>query len=259
MTLTMFRSLNIELESNMTKSLMFPPAQPMDPDVSASVWGPTKSKRISEATIRGIAEYFEMLDLIEESGSRTREVVVPLDVRPPSLVGIEAPDVGHQNPKISDQENAPPEDPEAGGPRWRASVDVMDDAGFQAGGRYSILHRDNLTPRIPEQAAVDDLGVRDVLPWWPQREARCLGATPPTVTLKVGRRKSRGFVSDEPLSPSSSGESTDTLLEEAEQFLTRARSKFVTLKDWDDIERCKETFKRRKRTNKPNKSCVNYS
>ena len=113
---------------------------------------------------------------------------------------------------------------------------------IQEGGRYSILNRD-LTPKTKESSALKEFQEirKEIL----SQRARCeldvnkwKSSSTSSLLIRSKGRKSYNF-------EDSSGESTDTLLEEAKQYIDVAKEKIVTMEDWNKIDLKKKKYKKR--------------
>ena len=121
----------------------------------------------------------------------------------------------------------------------------------EEGGRYSILNPD-FSPKVEEDSAwmAEIKSMRNEIT---SQKNKCLmGAinvdfSPKTSSIKMSSKHNEGYDED------SSGESTDTLLEEARQYLTIAKEKLVTLEDWKIIDQNKKEYKRASRVRRNQK------
>ena len=113
---------------------------------------------------------------------------------------------------------------------------------IQEGGRYSILNRD-FTPKTKESSTLQECQEirKEIL----SQRARCeldvkkwKSSSTSSLLIRSKGRKSYNF-------EDSSGESTDTLLEEAKQYIDVAKEKIVTMEDWNKIDLKKKKYKKR--------------
>ena len=113
---------------------------------------------------------------------------------------------------------------------------------IQEGGRYSILNRD-FTPKTKEGSTLKEF--REIRKEILSQRARCeldvnkwKSSSTSSLLIRSKGRKSYNF-------EDSSGESTDTLLEEAKQYIDVAKEKIVTMEDWNKIDLKKKKYKKR--------------
>ena len=112
----------------------------------------------------------------------------------------------------------------------------------QEGGRYSILNRD-FTPKTKESSTLKEFQEirKEIL----SQRARCelhvnKWKSSSTSSLLIRSKGTKSYNFED-----SSGESTDTLLEEAKQYIDVAKEKIVTMEDWHKIDLKKKKYKKR--------------
>ena len=113
---------------------------------------------------------------------------------------------------------------------------------IQEGGRYSILNRD-FTPKTKESSTLKEFQQirKEII----SQRARCeldvnKWKSSSTSSLLIRSKKTKSYNFED-----SSGESTDTLLEEAKQYIDVAKEKIVTMEDWHKIDLKKKKYKKR--------------